>query len=69
MHDEVKRLSHALDPALTQLRDADTELIKTATDHEMRLRELERRIWIAAGAASLGTGLIALSVQALSGTF
>jgi hypothetical protein len=53
IHDEVKEMR-------VELRDI--------SDHESRLRALERRIWLASGAATtIGAGLGALAAKLLGG--
>lgn len=46
MHDELRALNSSINPALQELR-ADV------SDHESRIRTLERRVWQAAGAVGV----------------
>lgn len=51
MKEQVQHLVNVVDPALTDIRS-------DVSDHEGRIRGLERKVWIAAGlAAGAGAGL------------
>ena len=75
--EKVTHLADLVDPALTNLRteiagvksDAESAARAIAlvqTDHETRMRVLERRMWIAAGiAAASGAGVGAVISQVL----
>lgn len=65
-HDEVKRLSQALDPAIKNLRHAVDTVAERVGDHETRLRVLERRIWIASGFAALAAAALGALAQTVS---
>ncbi len=58
----VDKLNETLDPALQRIRDDVDDLQDMHDDHETRIREMERRQWIAIGIASFisagGVGLI-----------
>ena len=60
MHDEVKALKNVLDPALTDIRT-------DVKDHELRLRSVEKRIWMASGVAALvSSGAVAIILELLA---
>lgn len=59
--EQVQRLANLVDPALGDIR-ADV------SDHETRIRHLERRVWVAAGiAAGAGAGLAQLATALQAG--
>ncbi len=54
---------------LSELVVAMSPVPKQVEDHEIRLRGLERKIWMAAGfAAAIGTGLGTLLSQLMGGS-
>lgn len=60
LRDDVGRLTSVVDPALTDIKAKQT-------DHEGRLRSLERKVWVAAGiAAAAGLGL-SQAIQSFGG--
>jgi len=58
MSGKVDHLASVIDPALSNLRE-DVAAVRTVqTDHESRLRSLDKRMWIAAIlAAASGAGI------------
>lgn len=59
--EQVQRLANLVDPALGDIR-ADV------TDHETRIRHLERKVWVAAGvAAGAGAGIAQLAAALQTG--
>lgn len=54
MSKKVDHLAAVMDPALTTLRQEIVEVARDVADHEMRLRSLDKRIWLAALLAAAG---------------
>lgn len=65
MYNEIqamgKKLDHlaaVIDPAFSSIRDDVRELRDAHGDHEVRLRSIEKRLWLIGGAATAaGAGL------------
>lgn len=66
--ERLARMETKLDALLTQFSGHETRVQTSVTDHETRIRRLERALWIAAGAGLLGGGgLGAVAAQLMGG--
>lgn len=62
------KLDHTIGTSTTlESRIAGLEKSIPDPDHELRIRKLERAIWIAAGAATVGGGVVGNLVSQLTG--
>lgn len=60
VHELVRDLSGKVDPALADLR-------RVADDHESRLRGIEKRVWLACGAALFFAGPLGALASRIAG--
>lgn len=61
----LTRLETKFDVIIDQNRNAFSKLDTTHTDHETRLRALERQVWIAFGGATVLGSLVGIAAQYL----
>lgn len=59
MRSDIRSLSDSLHPAVTEVRS-------DISDHETRIRALEKRVWRAAGATGVGAALVGIVVDYLA---
>lgn len=70
--DRLVRIETKIDLSISRVDDHETRLRRLekvrGDDHETRLRRLERVLWVAAGAAAAGGGIVGSIIrQAIAG--
>lgn len=64
MSGKIDHLANVIDPALAGLRDDIGAVDNKVKDHEARLRSIEKRLWLMAGAATAaGAGIAQVIAQ------
>lgn len=62
----VERLA-VIETKLDHITEKLTDTLGKMTDHESRIRKLEKAVWVAAGAGVAGGGVLGALFQSLAG--